>query len=84
MMDFTQEQSNAVSETAMADKLERARDSASPISSEDEDQEYIQGFKLVVVLTSLTLVYFLITLDNTILATVSRLRDKTEIMETAQ
>lgn len=34
------------------------------------DQEYIHGFKLALVLGALTLVYFLVMLDNTILATV--------------
>jgi len=83
-MDFTQGQTNAgASETMVADKPERAGDSASPTSSEDDDQEYTHGVKLAVVLTSLTLVYFLIMLDNTILATVSRPRDSTELMETA-
>ena len=33
--------------------------------------EYITGVKLVLVLSALTIVYFLVMLDNTILATVS-------------
>jgi len=39
-------------------------------TSKSGEHEYISGVKLWLVLSALTLVYFLIMLDNTILATV--------------
>ncbi|KAI1210244.1 MFS general substrate transporter [Annulohypoxylon truncatum] len=42
---------------------------SSPILVNEQDEEYIQGPKLYLVLSSLTIVYFLVMLDNTILAT---------------
>ncbi|KAI0886808.1 major facilitator superfamily domain-containing protein [Annulohypoxylon maeteangense] len=42
---------------------------SSPILVNQKDEEYIQGAKLYLVLIALTVVYFLVMLDNTILAT---------------
>lgn len=38
---------------------------------EEEEEKYVTGVKLVFVLTSITVVYFLMLVDNTIIATVS-------------
>jgi hypothetical protein len=73
----------AAAENLHAGKSEGASDSGSPPAGEDNDQKYIHGVKLAFVLSSLTLVYFLIMLDNTILATVSWPRDSTENLETS-
>ena len=85
-MDATQEPTNAAAADGGlgAEKCEGARGPASPPPSGDDRQEYIHGVKLALVLSSLTLVYFLIMLDNTILATVSRPRDGAETMAIAR
>lgn len=52
--------------------LERGAESPSNAMLVDEkDEEYIRGPKLYLVLSALTMVYFIVMLDNTILATVS-------------
>lgn len=59
----------------------REKDSGVPENQvPGDDHEYITGIKLVLVLSALTIVYFLVMLDNTILSTVSAFRSCTCLM----
>jgi hypothetical protein len=72
-MDQTTHSASSMPEKADAvpDVMKGSLDAKESPSSDDESQdEYISGLKLGLVLTALTVVYFLIMLDNTILATV--------------
>jgi hypothetical protein len=62
--------SDSTSDTSqLAEKgLERVADATPP---PEEEEEYVTGVKLALVLTSITVVYFLMLVDNTIIATVS-------------
>lgn len=50
----------------------RQADSHDSNDAEEKQVEYVTGIKLALVLAALTIVYFLIMLDNTILATVCK------------
>ena len=49
-------------------------DNAEKQETEHEEQEYVTGFKFAIVMVSLTLVFFLVMLDLSIITTVSKQR----------
>lgn len=63
-----------MSVTELTEAKGTSEEKASPVvtdsSGEPDDLEYVQGARLYLVLGALTVVFFLIMLDNTILATV--------------
>ena len=51
-----------------------SRENAEQQDTEHEEQQYVTGFKFAIVMVSLTLVFFLVMLDLSIITTVSRQR----------
>ena len=49
-----------------------SRENAERQDSEHEEQQYVTGFKFAIVMVSLTLVFFLVMLDLSIITTVSK------------
>ena len=51
-----------------------SRENAEKQETEHEEQQYVTGFKFAIVMVSLTLVFFLVMLDLSIITTVSKQR----------
>ena len=69
-------QSNAIgekSETQVINSKEHGTESAEPQDTDNEEYQYVTGFKLAIIMVSMTLIFFLVMLDLSIITTVSQL-----------
>ena len=68
-------QSNANGEkpkTQMTNPKEHSTESAGIQDTDNEEYQYVTGFKLAIIMVSMTLIFFLVMLDLSIITTVSQ------------
>ena len=66
-------QSNAIGEkpkTQMTNPKELGTESAETQDTDSEEYQYVTGFKLAIIMVSMTLIFFLVMLDLSIITTV--------------
>ena len=59
-------------ETQLMDSWEHGTEKAETQDTDNEEYQYVTGFKLAIIMVSMTLIFFLVMLDLSIITTVSQ------------